>query len=187
MKLKPEEQIIFQVHLRSILLESETYCKLEEYIQHGQTTRLLHCIAVARLSYWAQCRLKIECDSRNLIRGALLHDFFLYDVKSERPEKHMRSHPSLALHNANSHFSLTDEEQDIIANHMWPLTISFPEYKSTFMVSLADKACAVFEFLHLQHRQSLIDAGLEAPSLHLVTRAAIRTRRILALAALMRP
>jgi len=99
----------------------------------------------------------------------------------------MRSHPSLALHNANSHFSLTDEEQDIIANHMWPLTISFPEYKSTFMVSLADKACAVFEFLHLQHRQSLIDAGLEAPSLHLVTRAAIRTRRILALAALMRP
>ena len=41
---------------------------------------------------------------------------------------------------------------DIIAKHMWPLTLpSYPRYRESLVVSTADKICAVAEFFHLYH------------------------------------
>ena len=40
-------------------------------------------------------------------------------------------------------------EEDIIGKHMWPLTAPLPYYKESYMVSLADKICAVCETLSI--------------------------------------
>ena len=36
----------------------------------------------------------------------------------------------------------------MIANHMWPVTPDMPKTKEGFLITLADKWCAVTEFLN---------------------------------------
>ena len=36
----------------------------------------------------------------------------------------------------------------MIANHMWPVTHELPKTKEGFLITLADKWCAVTEFLN---------------------------------------
>ena len=73
--------------------------------------------------------LKVDRDS--LVRGALLHDYFLYDWHDRRPERriHGFTHTGIALHNADRDFELNDIERDIIGKHMFPLTVVPPRYR----------------------------------------------------------
>ena len=43
-------------------------------------------------------------------------------------------------------FTLNDLEKDVIVKHMWPLTIKFPKYKESYIVTFVDKYCATVEF-----------------------------------------
>lgn len=57
------------------------------YIQHGNTSCLLHCIAVAYFCYVFAERFKfLKLHERDLLRGALLHDYFcttgIYPIKA---------------------------------------------------------------------------------------------------------
>ena len=36
---------------------------------------------------------------------------------------------------------------DIIVKHMWPLTVTLPKYRESYIVTLADKYCATSEML----------------------------------------
>ena len=36
--------------------------------------------------------------------------------------------------------------KDVIVKHMWPLTIKFPKYKESYIVTFVDKYCATVEF-----------------------------------------
>ena len=186
MRLTELEQVTFRQHVQSVLLEEKMW-QLDEYIQHGQTTRLEHCVAVAYFSYWVYCRLHLQGNAYHLVRGALLHDFFLYDLREERPKNHISNHPYHALENASSCFMLNEEECDIIKNHMWPLTLALPAYKSTLVVSIIDKACAITEFFQLQYGDSLLALGFGVPRPHIARVALRRARNILVLAAKMRP
>ena len=47
--------------------------------QHGSTSVYQHSINVAYLSLWLAGRLPLRTDRGALVRGALLHDYFLYD------------------------------------------------------------------------------------------------------------
>jgi uncharacterized protein len=40
-------------------------------------------------------------------------------------------------------------EEDIIGKHMWPLTVTPPRYREAYLVSLADKLCALAEMARL--------------------------------------
>ena len=122
--------------------------------QHGSTSVYQHSINVAYLSLWLAGRLPLRTDRRALVRGALLHDYFLYDWHKNkiRPsrfykfyELHGFTHPGTALKNAKKDFRLTPREQDIIARHMFPLTVLPPKSKEGWMVCLADKWCAAEE------------------------------------------
>ena len=55
------------------------------------------------------------------------------------------THPSVARNNADRDFELNDVERDIIAKHMFPLTPFLPMYRESFIVSIADKWCALAE------------------------------------------
>lgn len=131
------------------IINQGQYRQLEHYIQHGTVTCMDHSITVARTSYALACRLGFKLDRGALIRGALLHDYFLYDWhdKDEDHRLHGFTHPAKALRNARRHFCLDKIEQDIIQKHMWPLTIVPPRYKESVIVCLVDKYCSSKETL----------------------------------------
>lgn len=84
-----------------------------------------------------------------LVRGALLHDYFHYDWRVSRPRNgglHGFEHPREALENAEADFGpLTARERDCIFRHMWPLTPVPPRYPESAVLCLADKAVSLVE------------------------------------------
>ena len=133
----------------SDLLESPVVLSMNDYRQHGDISCLEHCIFVSYISFLF-CR-KMGWDARSAARGGLLHDLFLYDWHDTHltGSLHGFTHPITALNNANEYFNLEKIEQDIIKKHMWPLVPSLPSYKESFVVSFADKYCAIAETLRL--------------------------------------
>lgn len=89
------------------LLEHPKVGLMREYIQHGDTTCLEHCVNVSYLSYLF-CKSH-GLDARAAARGGLLHDLFLYDWHFYRRTKgerlHGFEHPRKALKNAEEAFS----------------------------------------------------------------------------------
>ena len=58
---------------QSRLLESH------RYMQHGDTSVFRHSVSVAYFSYYLALKMNAPVDIHSLVRGALLHDYFLYD------------------------------------------------------------------------------------------------------------
>ncbi len=139
---------------KDIILSPEAQV-MKDFIQHGETTVFEHCVAVAKYSlliaYFLERVFKISVDKDSLVRGALLHDYFLYDwhIKGQARGLHGFTHPAVAKENASRDFDLNDIEKDIIAKHMFPLTPFLPRHRESFIVSLADKWCATAETFNI--------------------------------------
>lgn len=135
------------------ILRSRNFCGTKRHIQHGNMTVNDHSMDVARYSLALSDCLHIRCNRRELIRGALLHDYFLYDwhkPDEENPHKlHGFYHPGRALRNASKEYKLTEREKDIIKKHMWPLTVVPPACREAWIVTTADKWCSLMETLHM--------------------------------------
>lgn len=127
------------------LMQNERVRSMKNYVQHGGISCLEHCLYVSYSSYRV-CRRR-GLDSCSAARGALLHDFFLYDWHTENPygNRHAFEHPRAALRNADRYFALNPLEREIILRHMWPLTLTPPRHPEALVVSLADKYCAFLE------------------------------------------
>ena len=121
----------------------------KDYIQHGTTTVYEHCIQVAYESYLFAKEKQIDVDLKILVRGALLHDYFLYDWHNQLTPHHLHGffHPGIALRNALRDVELNDVEKDIIKKHMFPLTVFPPKYKESWIVCWIDKKCSMRETL----------------------------------------
>lgn len=130
--------------------------------QHGTTTVMRHCINVAAASLLLARVLRLRVDKQALIRGALLHDYFLYDwhdPSRKREGLHGFVHPKTALKNAREDFELSPVEENIIVRHMFPLTPHPPACREAWLVCAADKYCALQEtvrpfFSRLRRRSS---------------------------------
>jgi len=137
---------------RDIILSDEAQ-RMKQFTQHGTTSVFEHAISVTKYSvlmaiYLEDSPLHIKVDRKSLVRGALLHDYFLYDwhEKSEnRRGLHGFTHPSIACENAVRDFNINPIEQDIIKHHMFPLTLVWPRSLEGWIVCLADKWCATCE------------------------------------------
>lgn len=118
-------------------------------VQHGLVSTYQHSISVALCSMRLAMRLGLRVDMRSMVRGALLHDYFLYDWHDPAlcPRLHGYTHPKTALQNADRDFDLNDIERDVIRKHMFPLTPVPPRYRESFLVMVADKICATHEIL----------------------------------------
>jgi uncharacterized protein len=127
------------------LIVNKDVGSMRNFMQHGDTNTLEHCLNVSYYSY-RMCK-NFGLDFRAAARGGLLHDFFLYDWHKGKDYKglHGLKHPKIALMNAEARFELSDKEKDIIKKHMWPTTIKLPKYKESFIVMMMDKYCAVEE------------------------------------------
>ena len=141
------------------IYEHDEFLKLKEHHHHNSSI-YEHVMEVSYFSYRA-CKF-LKLDYRSAARGALLHDFFLYDWRNhdvpDLPEHkyHGVEHPKIALANSEKHFILNDIEKDSIIKHMWPLTLVPPKYKESFIVSFADKYLASKEFvINIKRNKSL--------------------------------
>ena len=113
---------------------------------HGTISCYDHSVNVAEKSLKIVSFFSIRVNEKALIRGALLHDYFLYDWRLGGHNLHGFYHAKAALDNADREFHLGSIEKDIIVRHMFPLNIRPPKYRESWIVCLADKICAVLEF-----------------------------------------
>lgn len=132
------------------ILKSENFRSTKAHIQHGTMTVHNHCVDVARYSLLLNNKLGIGCNKHDLIRGALLHDYFLYDwhdkeYLAHRQRLHGFHHPFTALCNAGKEYQLNDTQREIIKKHMWPLTVVPPTCREAWVVTAADKHCSLME------------------------------------------
>jgi len=133
------------------ILNHEEYQQLARFTHHRPFTTLEHSLRVAQIAYNWSLRLesKLKLDTHAITRGALLHDFFLYDWHEPRPDRsrwHGFRHPRIACQNAERCFQLSEKEKDIILSHMWPLTPRLPKTREAFLVMVADKMASIQEF-----------------------------------------
>lgn len=135
------------------ILNSKNFRSSAKNTQHGTMSVLQHSINVAKYSLKINEKLGIKCQKKDLIRGALLHDYFLYDWHDKEHVQlyrlHGFHHPTTALKNACKEYQLSPREKDIIKKHMWPLTIKPPLCREAWVVTTADKYCSLMETLHI--------------------------------------
>lgn len=137
-----------------ILQEVENASRFTEskkFKQHGHTSVFRHSCNVALLSSRLASIFRWKVDRPSLLKGALLHDYFLYDWHDKDPAHrwHGLRHPAVAYANAKRDFILTPTETDIIRHHMFPLTPTPPKSAEAVFVCIADKICAVLEILRI--------------------------------------
>lgn len=154
-----KEQLIAFNDYMDELLADEKIKQMSNYIQHGDTTCLMHCKTVAYESVVFACKFHVKVDMKSLIRGALLHDYFLYDWHNQRlGNLHGFHHPGIALKNAMRDYELTEIEMDIIRKHMFPLTLYLPKYRETVIVCLMDKYCTIKEVFRNLFKKKICNA-----------------------------
>lgn len=124
--------------------------EMKKYLSHSDVTVYRHCIGVAYTAYTFAVRHGVKCDLHALVRGALLHDYYLYDWHDKNKGFHWHGfkHHRFALANAERDFDLNDTERNIIWSHMFPLTFwCVPHCREACLVTLADKKVAAGETL----------------------------------------
>ena len=95
-----------KVNIKDVLkeLEDKRYLKQKEFMQHGTTSVYEHSLKVTQLSLKIALKLHLPVNRYALIRGALLHDYFLYDWHDDGHKYHGFTHPYIAYKNACEDF-----------------------------------------------------------------------------------
>lgn len=121
--------------------------RMKHYKQHCNTNCFVHCYE-ASFHCYKICKL-LGFDYVSAVRGAMLHDLFLYDWRKPCPENswHAFTHGKKAYENAVKIFELNEIEKDMIINHMWPLSIIPPKTKEGWVLTFVDKYCALKEII----------------------------------------
>lgn len=138
------------------IVKNKTVQKMKDYNHHCDVSCFEHCKHVAYVNYLICKKLKLDYIAST--KAGMLHDLFLYDWRGSSKKiggLHAFVHPKIALKNANKLFDLNDKEQDIILKHMWPVTLAFPKYKESFVITISDKYCASAEILDYFKRRKL--------------------------------
>ena len=146
-KLSAKEKAFFWEEVRQVCSSSRMN-KSRTFYQLGKINIYVHSLRVAYICYYWVKKYHLHVDEKALIRGALLHDYFLYDwhdKEHEHKRPHGFFHPSAALCNAKQDFILTRKEENIIQRHMFPLTLIPPGCKEAWLVCMADKVCSTRE------------------------------------------
>ena len=168
MRKKPFKRLRHEEEFKQFyntLAQQSGFEQIALFPQHGSTSRLMHSIAVAYYSYRLARMTRLSFHWEELVRGALLHDYFLYDAQDGDPAHkwHWTRHPEVAVQNAKKDCSLTAIEEETIRCHMFPLTVKPPKYREGIMVSLVDKGCSVYEFFSRRSPYANLQAMVEVP------------------------
>ena len=135
------------------IIESPKYQTLKNDYHHG-LNRYIHISHVAKYTYYVSKILRLDYISAT--RGAMLHDYFNEEeyLDKEWLDK-PRIHPFLALNNAKKIFDLNILEENIIISHMYPIGKIKPNYIESWVVTLADKGVATYEYINYKFKDKL--------------------------------
>ena len=130
------------------ILINEKFIKMKDYIHHKNISAYRHSLKVAYLCYKYHINKRPSYDIKEFVRGALLHDYYLYDWhnKGEGHRLHGFRHPRFAYNNAKKDFIVTPMMKDIILHHMFPITIIPPHTKAGWVVSHFDKVATINDY-----------------------------------------
>lgn len=135
-------------NLTAEILEDEGFQSMKQVVHHDYTDLYVHSYMVAYFSYCYAMNHDSNLDVDSLVRGALLHDYYLYDWRDITLGAlvHGFYHPHRAVQLAGQRFGLNKTEENIIKSHMWPITpYAMPLCREAWVVTLMDKICAVME------------------------------------------
>lgn len=140
-----EKEIINKVG--ADILNSNGMALEKGFIQHGNVSVYEHSLSVAVMCLRIKKYLPFKVNTRSLVRGALLHDYFLYDwhVADKSHKWHGFRHARSSWKNARRDFALNAVEENMILSHMFPLNLSVPKYRESVILCIADKICALSE------------------------------------------
>ena len=130
------------------ILGSDEMQTTRTFTQHGRVSVYEHSLKVTDMCLTLADALRIRTDRRSLIRGALLHDFFLYDWHDNEKwhRLHGYTHASRALSNAMTKFTLNRRERNMIYTHMFPLNVThIPRFRESILLCTADKIVSTAE------------------------------------------
>ena len=128
------------------------------FMQHGKVSVFEHSVGVTLVSLMLAEKFNMKVDTRSLVRGSLLHDYFLYDWHDYHPEVglHGFTHAKIAMENACRDFDLNEIEKDMIARHMFPLNLKPPKYRESRILCIADKMAATCETFRIPYWTEVI-------------------------------
>ena len=130
-------------------LNDERILKMKEIPMHRGSNCYEHSFKVAKRAIRNSLRLfRKNIDLEVVLIGAILHDYYLYDWRSDRSLRkgHAKNHERIASENASRDFDIPMEIKKVIESHMWPFNIKcFPNTREARIVSLADKSVASLE------------------------------------------
>ncbi len=124
------------------IVDNKEFQKTKKIAHHG-ITRYDHSMRVAYFSYLVTKFLRL--DYKETTEAALLHDFFIDEVKHENAVLKLRRHPKHAVENAKKYFDISDKQEDIIKTHMFPVTFTPPKYVESWIVDIVDDIAAIYE------------------------------------------
>ena len=129
------------------IINDDRFKQEKKFMQHGDVTVYEHSLLVTKTCVSIAKKLNLKVNYNSLIKGALLHDYFLYDwhVKDSSHRLHGFTHPKKAMINAKRDFGLTEKEENMILSHMFPLVPRLPKSKEGIILCIADKYCATKE------------------------------------------
>ena len=147
MRLTEKEKSEIEYYLQGMHRTKEAEL-MKRCVQHGTISTYDHVLRVVRFSFYLNRRFHLKASGAEVVRGAFLHDFYLYDWHQNAyiGRLHGLHHPAIALQNAMERYTLTRTERNIIESHMWPLTFfTVPKCREAFIVCIADKICSSYE------------------------------------------
>ena len=147
----------FFLNIIKELEKNEKIFEMKKYIQHGNISTFDHCFYVSYTCYRFAKNRNMNVNYEALIRGAFLHDFYLYDWHEKSPfhRLHGFTHPYQAYKNAKLYFdNISKLEENMITSHMWPLTLRhIPKYKESIILTLVDKYCSTLETFKYSYKK----------------------------------
>ena len=143
MKRNSDEEI--EKILRDICVQPSAQ-EMKRYVQHGKISTYDHCRNVAEFSYRMDKTLHLHADRNTLVKGAMLHDLFLYDWHDGSHRLHGFTHAEEAAGNAERIFGVDRATRHVISSHMWPLNLThMPRSREAWIVCCADKMVSLYE------------------------------------------
>jgi len=148
-KLTQEEKAKYQ-EIYEKFLDDPRLLRIGKIQQHRGSNTFLHVCKVTKYAYKLAKGSCIKINFEDLITGAMLHDYFLYDWREDKSKlkRHGHKHPMIALENAKKDFEINDRVANIIVSHMWPINLFHIHHcVEAHLVSLADKHVSIGEAL----------------------------------------